>query len=157
MTDTNKQALEWLNWIEAKTLVRKAEREKFLTAISEIEAALQPKPSVDVEVLTDEVADVINEAHDVDMQDRDYAERVVEYLLQQGHLNQGWRDIESAPKDGSRILCACFKKKTDQAPDWTVGAIRSDYWDGTCFTQFNNHHWPPTHWMPLPQPLKSED
>jgi hypothetical protein len=64
-----------------------------------------------------------------------------------------WQPIETAPKDGTRILAYC-----PNHPD--VGSItRVTWWrqakDGHGFIgwgEFNEQYWPPTHWMPLPAP-----
>lgn len=66
----------------------------------------------------------------------------------------GWRPIETAPKDGTKVLLGRFtgRKKADQE-----GFCAVDRWhrreDGAGFTgfgKFNPTYWPPTHWMPLP-------
>lgn len=69
-----------------------------------------------------------------------------------------WRPIETAPKDGTRVLVGRF------APDRykREGTIAVDYWhtgarnDFVGWGKFNMHHWPPTHWMPLPDPPAKE-
>lgn len=63
-----------------------------------------------------------------------------------------WRDIATAPKDGSvliihnpggglgvRYCLACWSQLMGA---WDVGPRLQSYVDGTCFT----------HWMPLPDP-----
>ena len=66
-----------------------------------------------------------------------------------------WQPIETAPKDGSRILV--FNRKVyiaswseeaqhgefECAPGWQV-FCPDDYWYAFCVN--------PTHWMPLPEP-----
>lgn len=62
----------------------------------------------------------------------------------------GWRDMDSAPKDGTRVLISGWTGRGDQR--WVTAAMFSaerDYW-------WSDHEsWrmhPPTHWMPLPAP-----
>ena len=68
-----------------------------------------------------------------------------------------WQDIESAPRDGTRVLLGQFNDKRDfygrMAVDWwrTEGGSHSY----TGFGQFNKTYWPATHWMPLPAPPPS--
>jgi hypothetical protein len=69
----------------------------------------------------------------------------------------GWQPIETAPKDGTRILLGRFVKKCEHRRNFHV---QVDYWNvpkrnGPRYTgwgRFNEHYWPPTHWMPLPDP-----
>ena len=64
----------------------------------------------------------------------------------------GWRDISSAPKDGTPIL-TCIAGPTyyarsgwwdDEVKGWAVGE-KAD--GGKIYMVL-----PPTHWMPLPEP-----
>lgn len=70
-------------------------------------------------------------------------------LLRASPAETGWRPIESAPKDGTRILLSnghigrWAKWKTSKSPRWVMER------------RSNNDQWPdqnPTHWMPLPAP-----
>ncbi len=68
-----------------------------------------------------------------------------------------WRPIDTAPKDGTKILAYCPKH-----PDG-YRVIRVTWWrrpeDGHGFIgwgEFNMQYWPPTHWMPLPKPPGEE-
>ena len=68
----------------------------------------------------------------------------------------GWRPIETAPKDGTRVLVARFAPKPQHrngymCVDWWRDRERDDV-SYTGFGGFNNHYWPATHWMPLPTP-----
>lgn len=65
-----------------------------------------------------------------------------------------WRDIASAPKDGTKVLLACFIVPSDEAQrngsrsmwDIAIGScynVAQDRWSGILGTK-------PTHWMPLP-------
>ena len=64
-----------------------------------------------------------------------------------------WRPIETAPRDGTRILCfwpgATFLKH-DHPPDYSVAAWSDDLqWHcPTTKEEFGN----PTHWCPLEPP-----
>jgi hypothetical protein len=64
-----------------------------------------------------------------------------------------WKTIKSAPKDGTRILA--------WSPDYKDkrSLTRITWWrrpeDGAGYVgwgEFNMQYWPPTHWMPLPEP-----
>lgn len=69
-----------------------------------------------------------------------------------------WQPIATAPKDGTRVLLGRFE------PDrhGREGTIAVDYWrtgernDFTGWGKFNMMSWPPTHWMPLPDPPAKE-
>lgn len=69
-----------------------------------------------------------------------------------------WQPIETAPKDGTKILLGRFDG-TGREYD---GRIRVDWWRSrmgagyTGFGHFNPTYWPPTHWMPLPAPPDGE-
>ncbi|MFP5078252.1 DUF551 domain-containing protein [Rhizobium sp. YIM 134829] len=69
---------------------------------------------------------------------------------------EGWQPIETAPKDGTKILCICMR--TDEAVKHRLGIIAVDRWtkqyDG--WANFNERFWPATHWMPLPLPPQIE-
>jgi len=75
-------------------------------------------------------------------------------------LDEGWQPIETAPKDGTRVLlwvcdfgrwlCVCGSWDNDRhatkpKPYWTHDNARSN---GIRDTRANQ----PTHWMPLPPP-----
>lgn len=72
-----------------------------------------------------------------------------------------WRDIESAPRDGSRIMVA--NKHGVWFAEWLdtySSGAPARYWFGV---MLNNHHIPaafrygqPTHWRPLPPPPTQE-
>lgn len=61
-----------------------------------------------------------------------------------------WREIESAPKDGTRILAVCGPHVCllawggKRPPGWKMGGDYGQSFWGT-----------PTHWMPLPDPPTS--
>ena len=66
---------------------------------------------------------------------------------------QMWQPIETAPKDGTKILVGRFVRNGQYN-----GRIKVDYWHEpkrdkctfTGFGRFNPTFWPATHWMPLP-------
>ena len=65
-----------------------------------------------------------------------------------------WQPIETAPKDGTEVLV------------WSEhGGVESAYWEAGCYghsgwtiyqirTEIAEPDFPPTHWMPLPEPPK---
>jgi hypothetical protein len=65
-----------------------------------------------------------------------------------------WQPIETAPKDGTRILIAgCVIGPLIRIGWWGAGryldrvrGYERDWTDG------NSHGWRPTHWMRLPEP-----
>ena len=65
-----------------------------------------------------------------------------------------WMNIETAPKDGTRILLTSYKSFSSDCP-----SIIDDYWYQDR-VQEGFDHWdelfdfPPTHWMPMPKPPK---
>ncbi len=66
----------------------------------------------------------------------------------------GWKTIDGAPKDGTKILVGRFTKGI--AADEHNGQVSVDYWhsrpkhDFEGWGRFNDHYWPATHWMPIP-------
>jgi hypothetical protein len=56
-----------------------------------------------------------------------------------------WQPIETAPKDGKRILVFCSHSNMTIETCWLENSGFGWWW--------NTHHLnPPTHWMPLPKP-----
>jgi len=71
-------------------------------------------------------------------------------------LSSEWQPIETAPKDKTKILVGRFastppEKNGFMCVDWWRDSERDDV-SYTGFSSFNPHHWPATHWMPLPTP-----
>lgn len=62
---------------------------------------------------------------------------------------EGWRPIDTAPKDGTRILLGCFSAPKHRKMEGTVAVAG---WSEAGWGPFNPLWWPPTHWMPLPTP-----
>lgn len=72
-----------------------------------------------------------------------------------------WRDIETAPKDGTFVLVICDGAWCPSISRWNGGRSHPD---GTPFDEgwgdeLGTFHIPglnmPTHWMPLPEPPTS--
>lgn len=70
-----------------------------------------------------------------------------------------WQDISTAPKDGTKVLVGRFVRKCQT--DFN-NIVTVDFWhtpklhNFLGWGNFNTQHWPPTHWMPLPNPPRSE-
>lgn len=62
-----------------------------------------------------------------------------------------WRPIESAPRDGTEILCWPGLRK----PETAVTGAWLDTRGGPCWVELgvghHNGYWRPTHWLPLPK------
>ena len=67
------------------------------------------------------------------------------------HKEREWRDISTAPKDGTRILA---RDRNGWREMWWVtnGTDYADYWQD----QFDSEP-EPTHWAPLPPPPEKEN
>ena len=62
-----------------------------------------------------------------------------------------WQPIETAPKDGTKILCGRFKEGDEHDGFMAVDRWHSYANDGyQGFGKFNDRFWPPTHWITLP-------
>ena len=102
----------------------------------------------------------------VDLPEAEKAMAEIRHILHQP-AEATWRDIETAPRDGTWILLAGGQTNEevqfcDGTPKlWTdrpvVGAFEADeegywtfsYWD----SGWRSEYMSPTHWMPLPPPL----
>ena len=160
MTDENKQALEAVQWIRnnAESKVRNLDLD-LAVKLKDIEAALQPKPSVDVEDYwqLEPLAQLIQDwgLNNGYRMVASEAEDLANSLHSQGHLNQGWQDIESAPKDGTEIILLHSDDNGVYVREgswglcavWTGEEIETWRYDLNVFNSC-----PPTHWMPFPQP-----
>jgi hypothetical protein len=76
------------------------------------------------------------------------------FAVAKQHLAPQWQPIETAPKDGEKVLVGRFKRGCP----WN-GRIAVDWYrrpgDNAGFIgwgRFNPQNWPATHWMPLPSP-----
>lgn len=70
-----------------------------------------------------------------------------------------WQPIETAPKDGTRVLLGRFTNdpRADRQGHIEVDRYRN-LGDGAGYVgwgRFNMHYWPPTHWARL-NPLKGD-
>lgn len=70
-------------------------------------------------------------------------------------LPNGWRSMDSAPKDGSWILVWYPNRKRSEIARWESDKYRKKpkpYWH-TAFTWgvIDNRNNPPSHWQPLPK------
>lgn len=72
----------------------------------------------------------------------------------------GWQSINTAPKDGTRILAHCQPRHVETGEPMTFSYANVVWWRRD---KFQDSKWPwrhalndsaaePTHWMPLPEP-----
>lgn len=64
----------------------------------------------------------------------------------------GWRAMDIAPRDGTRVLTY-----SPGAVALGFRAIRVNWFEDGLWQHTNAQHWPPTHWRPLPAPPKEND
>ena len=86
-------------------------------------------------------------------------ERLLQYPVSEIMLNglryipiPQWQPIETAPKDGTRILAQCGEKTQIIKNDgwgWRLADLGFNATDG--FLDYD-----PTHWMPLPEPMQEK-
>jgi len=60
-----------------------------------------------------------------------------------------WKDISTAPKDGTRILAPNLMERSVTIGVWTE--LYGGCWYDLTVGHLNGY-WKPTHWMPLPPP-----
>jgi hypothetical protein len=75
-----------------------------------------------------------------------------------------WRDIASAPKDGTEILVTggTFTTTDGENPDWPLNFITKTHWHrtygrwdgGMTSDGYTEFVYSPTHWQPLPAPAE---
>lgn len=67
-----------------------------------------------------------------------------------------WQKIETAPKDGTRILAYDFADADDTQPQivlWSTIDGKEGWYVSWDHTPLDGSLWnPPTHWQPLPSP-----
>lgn len=72
-------------------------------------------------------------------------------------MSTEWQPIETAPKDGTRILAIVAGRHPDTGEPFIPDVVE---WDGGRWFSENwwddNALYSPTHWMPLPNPPKQE-
>jgi hypothetical protein len=74
----------------------------------------------------------------------------LENCVKELNESQQWQPIETAPKDGKRILVFCSHSNMTIETCWLENSGFGWWW--------NTHHLnPPTHWMPLPKPPKNNE
>lgn len=83
-------------------------------------------------------------------------ERLNELANDPYRLSNGWRPIDTAPMDGTDILCWCvepeFEGEENPHTEQRVcffGQMQEDY---SCWMSHYGYEQRPTHWMPLPNP-----
>ncbi|ANW00657.1 hypothetical protein [Bradyrhizobium icense] len=69
---------------------------------------------------------------------------------------QQWRPVETAPKDGTRILAFSHHGAKGPVMSITWWRREEDRKGYVGWGEFNTTYWPPTHWMPLP-PIPSTE
>ena len=87
----------------------------------------------------EEVASIFQDAYELSLAKADA-------IMALPPLEDGWRDISSAPKDGTRVLM--------WGPGWD-GPMTHE-WPNAEIAEAELRNWinPPTHWRPLPSPPK---
>lgn len=65
-----------------------------------------------------------------------------------------WRSIETAPKDGTRVLLWIVSESPYHEDHAMPGVGHWTEWNGGGWVRW--HRGTPTHWMPLPEPPKPE-
>ena len=88
------------------------------------------------------------------------ADAALSAIAEAGYCVTGWQDIESAPKDGTKILAhaggECYViawlngEETDAGNDWW-------YVDDNKHGPFPLRGESPTHWIPLPKPPTTKE
>lgn len=79
-----------------------------------------------------------------------------EYVRTDRAIRLGWLHIESAPKDGSAVLCywtAATGVDRDISGCYGVAQWVNGFWRDP--DSYDDYMVYPTHWMPLPQPPKA--
>ena len=83
-------------------------------------------------------------------------ERLNELANDPYRLSKGWRPIETAPMDGTDILCWCvepeFEGEENPRTEQRVCFFSQMQEDYSCWMSHYGYEQRPTHWMPLPQP-----
>lgn len=94
-----------------------------------------------------------DESHAIQQAERAVISRAIRAFANAGAAPEGWRQIETAPKDGSYILLAVPNHDGDMTVGHWDDAWSDDGWwlldDGKNF-EIPLRGKGPTHWMPLP-------
>jgi len=64
-----------------------------------------------------------------------------------------WLPIDTAPKDGTSVLCYNAKKDFQAVDWWRTKDVNCSY---IGFGKQNDKYWPHTHWQPLPTPPETK-
>jgi hypothetical protein len=94
--------------------------------------------------------------------------RIVGRAIRQQQAAMAWRTIDSAPKDGTRILICGgeYQDASETCPEWrSLGRSELVHWHdgmesgwrGEQTETYDEFYWyRPTHWLPLPNPPEKE-
>jgi len=133
MTDENKQALEWLKVMLVYAYSSTDKENEDDKHYETIRAALQSKPSVDVEELVTDYSERFEKykGNTIDYYPNNHAAMIgcmEKALHSQGQLNQGWRDIERMKLGHQQIenIIHAVNRCLDLHPEdirSTIGAI----------------------------------
>jgi len=126
-----------------------------------VETALAAQPAEPVQRLSDEQIDAILHEAGVD----EFAAIPIEYDRQvaraiESALQPGWRDIESAPKDGTRIILGSSDGAwmAEYQPVYQSGYRPDNPWFSVMLNHAHMGRFPkakPTHWQPIPPAPKA--
>ena len=140
---------------------------EFIRSLSEEGFTIAPTAPVTDEKLREAVAHVKDAYGDncwLPYEDEDGAKAfsVIESALSElahRRAEQTWQPIETAPKDGTKVLLGRFVLN---CPEGKNGRMAVDFWHTVNphgyegWGKFNTRYWPATHWMPLPTPPKED-
>jgi len=137
MTDIPQREMTLKEWVERLPPEHTARKEY---------EALQ-RPQVDVESLKRECR--VEYPDDLALQKlvNDYIDLTIDKIASRGLIAQGWRDIESAPRDGTKFI---FRTEGDHVG---MGRFQRHTFIGgskSGFRALDGFYAEPTHWMPLP-------
>lgn len=103
-------------------------------------------------VATEEMLSAIRPSQDASLKTR-YLRLL--FIAPQPETVSPWRDIESAPKDGTPFLVSGFNYGNDCGERWHDIGVTSKKGAVVSTINANNLAFA-THWMPLPQPPETE-
>ena len=102
------------------------------------------------EQLADVIEVAIDNAHDMDVTHRDYANASADAIIAAGMMQQ-WRPIETAPTD-EHTDCLLWVADAGKGGEIATGYVAPSFFrDGvTVKARGYGGEWDITHWMPLP-------